>query len=99
MSCSRSRKLAIISGASGIRKLKFLYISRQALIEGISGSRSSGSLSLHKNLRVEPRINSFGCCRSLLYASQTRIISCINFPSGVFFGTISQKMSKSFLRV
>ena len=29
------------------------------------GSSSSGSFSLHRKRRVDPRMNSFGCCRSL----------------------------------
>lgn len=35
-------------------------------MEGISGSSNSGSFSLHKKRKVEPRINSFGCCRSCM---------------------------------
>lgn len=31
---------------------------------GMRGSKSSASFSLHRNLSVEPLINSFGCCRS-----------------------------------
>lgn len=33
-------------------------------MDGIRGSRSSGSFSLQRNLKVDPRINSFGCCKS-----------------------------------
>lgn len=36
---------------------------------------------------------------TFLYASHTRIISCRSLPSGVVFGTISQKTSSSFLIV
>jgi len=38
--------------------------SRQARIAGINGSSSSGSFSLQRNRSVEPRMNSFGCCKS-----------------------------------
>lgn len=31
---------------------------------GMRGSSSSDSFSLHRNRRVEPRMNSLGCCRS-----------------------------------
>ena len=57
--------------------LKIVYIASTAFLRtyecrcfrhcrmaGIRGSTSSGSLSLHRNLRVEPWINSLGCCRS-----------------------------------
>ena len=33
-------------------------------MEGMRGSRSSGSFSLQRNLRVDPRMNSLGCWRS-----------------------------------
>lgn len=73
--------------------------SRQSRITGINGSNNSGSFNLHKKRSVAPRKNSFGCCKSLRYASQTRIISCNNLPSGVVFGTISQKINNSFFIV
>lgn len=54
---------------------------------------------LYPYLRVDPLTNSLGCCKSFLYASHTRIISCNSLPSAEVFGTISQNISSSFLMV
>ena len=40
---------------------------------GISGSSSSGSFSLHRKRSVEPRMYSFGCCRSCANSDYDRV--------------------------
>ena len=50
--------------STALRRTYECLCSRQARIAGISGSSSSGSFSLQRKRSVEPRMYSFGCCRS-----------------------------------
>ena len=82
------RKIGFFTAATNLKMVKmastaFLLTyewrcSRQERIAGMSGSISSGSFNLHRKRSVEPRMNSFGCCKSCTYnktASHVKLTS------------------------